>query len=407
MKAANLFLFNRILCSPLEAIYVLLIFIASKDLNASLLQLAILASLKAAVSFFAFYISSFIHGKPQLIRKYLITLNLISSIPCLLFPYVENVWFYVIAYGVYMLGLRAIYPAWIEILKRNLDLKTLGSVISKGTSITYLITIFLPLLLSYWMDKDPHIWKSLFFILALLQILNIFVIARLPLFSSQSTQKGPKDLSKLFSPLREGWKLLINRKDFVKYQLLFFFGGAGILLIQPVLPVFFSQGLRLSYQELTLAISFCKGISFILTSPFWARFANNNSIYILNGFINISCCLFIAFMLASEINISWLFLAYLMYGTMQAGCELSWNLSGPLFSKECESSPYSSVNLACIGIRGFICPFVGQLIFSYSNFTFSFALAGLVCLLGVFYAFYLDYSLARSNSQSSLKRGWL
>ena len=40
---------------------------------------------------------------------------------------------------------------------------------------------------------------------------------------------------------------------------------------------------------------------------------------------------------------------------MQAGSELSWNMSGPLFSKQEESSSYTSVNIVTAGIRGLHC----------------------------------------------------
>lgn len=76
---------------------------------------------------------------------------------------------------------------------------------------------------------------------------------------------------------------------------------------------------------------------------------------------------------------------------MQAGCELSWNLSGPYFAKESESTFYSSINLAFVGLRGCLCPFIGQLIFIYSNSMTLFICAGLLCLMSGLYALWLNY----------------
>lgn len=394
MKPSNLFLLCRILSSPLEALYMLLIFIAVKDLHASLFQIAVLASLKPVVSLFAFYASSFLHGKPQSIRNYLRIFSVLGCLPCFLFHYIDNVWFYVIAYGIYMLGVRAVYPAWIELLKEELDLKALGKVISRGTSINYFITIFVPLVLAYWMDHHLQIWKSLFFALAVLQLFTFFATSCLPhtaqkaLNASNASRKS-RHVSLL--PFSESWSLLRSQPSFRKYLALFFLGGMGLVAIQSIIPLYFHEKLNLTYQELTIAISLCKGIAFVLTSPVWAPGAAKLSIYHLNGYINIFSCLFISFLLAASAYTPWLFLAYLMYGTMQAGCELSWNVCGPLFSQENESSLYSSINLLFIGIRGCVCPFLGQLLFHYGSFFPSFIFAGSLCLLGVFYAFFLDY----------------
>ena len=48
--------------------------------------------------------------------------------------------------------------------------------------------------------------------------------------------------------------------------------------------------------------------------------------------------------------------AYTMFGIMQAGSTLSWHLSGPIFSKEKDSTLFSGVSVAMVGLRGCIFP---------------------------------------------------
>jgi len=397
-----LFLGGRILCSPLEAIFTLLIFIMSKDLGASAWQITILASSKPIVSIFAFYASSFITGRPDRIRKYLFAANCAGCIPCLFFPLVENIWFYVASYALFIAAQRAAFPAWNQILKENLGLKNIGSIVSKGTSINYLVTICIPLLFTFWMDNDKEIWKTLFFIVAILQLVNVLLLSLLQLKTSETfsyCSPGRSFRSIVIDPWREGVKLLMKHPDFAKYLLMFFIGGAGLIAIQPILPVFFKENLGLSYKELALAISFCKGVAFVSTSSLWARWSQHISLYLLNCYANLFSCLFIALLVASDGNSGWLFLAFLMYGTMQAGCEISWNLSGPVFSKENESTGYSSLNLALVGIRGCICPVAAQLLFVYTNAIAVFVYAGFVCFLSLVYALWLDRSCKQTSCQ--------
>jgi hypothetical protein len=390
-----LFLGSRFLCGPLEAMYMILIFIVGKELNANILQLTALASAKPIVSLLAFYASSLVVGRPQWIGKFLVLLNIIGCIPCFLFPFVDNVWFFVFSYAVFITTIRASFPAWNEILKHNVGLDKMGSLVSKGTSINYIITIFVPVALSYWIDQNNQIWKMLFFVLALFQLLNTILICCLQ-FKPNANEASLIALeSMIIDPWKKGWQLFKENAGFAKYLAMFFLGGAGIIGLQPILPHFFQINLGLSYTKMAVAISVCKGIAFIFTSPFWARMINHHSLYYLNAVINLFSSLFIAFLLASSLNINWIFLAYLMYGVMQAGCEISWNMSGPIFSREKDSISYSNLNLALVGFRGLICPFMGQLIFIHTNALFVFACSGALCLLSLIYAVWLDFERKR------------
>jgi hypothetical protein len=69
-------------------------------------------------------------------------------------------------------------------------------------------------------------------------------------------------------------------------------------------------------------------------------------------------------LVAATIHISWVYIAYLLYGIMQGGSELSWHLSGPIFAKQEDSSPFSGVNVVSIGVRGCIMPFLGYFLFN-------------------------------------------
>lgn len=391
-----IFLGSRLLCSPLEALYALMIFILCKDMNASILQLTVLACLKPTVSLFAFYASSVVANRPNWSKRYLIIINLIGCLPCLMFPIVHNIWFYVVSYGIFMAALRSCFPVWCEVLKNNLGMDKIGKTISRGTSISYAVITLVPLLLSYYMDNNVHIWKFLFVALACLQLLNSFILVFL---NVPMQQKSSCSNSIEFGPLKNAVKLCIKNPDLANYLFMFFLGGAGLIAIQPILPIFFKETMHLSYTQLTLAISFCKGIAFVVTSPLFARAMKFISIFMLNAYINLFSCMFIAFILASQTKASWIFVAYLMYGTMQAGCELSWNMSGPLFSGVENSTPFSSLNLALVGIRGCICPFLGQLLFLNSCATSVFITAGVLCFVSLIYSLVLNKKFTPHNKR--------
>lgn len=388
----NLYILSRLLCSPLEAIYTLLIFILSINLNAIPLQLTILACSKPIVSLFAYQITTYIIGKTEYIRNYLLLLNLLGCIPCFYFPFVDSVGFYLFAYSIFAITMRASVPAWIEILKNASNVEDISKAISKGSSLNYFCAICVPVACSYWLDIDKNIWRVLFCLLAAIQLFNTVTICLLKIIPSKKKAELSSLHISLTAPWINGWKLLKRKPDFAKYQAMFFLGGAGIIAIQPILPIFFKDALHLSYKQLALSFSFCKGLAFISTSSFWTNWVNRISIYRLNFYMNVFTFLFIICVLASIKSLLWLFVAYLMYGIMQAGTALSWNLSGIVFSKEEESTLYSNLNLAVVGLRGCFCPGISHLIFSYSNYLTIFAGATCLSLISIYYAWKLDKS---------------
>ena len=156
------YLAYRILTAGLEALYTLLIFIVSMQLNATPLQLTLLACAKPVVSLFAFQSTSVVIGKPQRNRFFLWGTSLLASLPCLAFPWVNSVWFYIGAYALFMTTLRASLPVWIEILKTQSKGNPLSATAAKGSAINYFMLIFIPVIIGPWMDYHPEIWRGLF-----------------------------------------------------------------------------------------------------------------------------------------------------------------------------------------------------------------------------------------------------
>lgn len=215
------YLLSRVLSGPSEVLFTLLIFIISKNLNATALQLTLMASFKPITSIFSFYISTTLHGRSHLIRPYIILNTLFGIAPCLLFPFVDNVWYYIFSYAVYMITRKAKEPAWIEFLKGHLELPTLSKLVSRGTSVAYLIGMVLPPILSLWLDGE--IWKILFVGFAFFQLLNVINI-----FFMQPRQVNTIEKlkipyhQKIIDPLKKGFQLLKHNPGFSHYLALYF-----------------------------------------------------------------------------------------------------------------------------------------------------------------------------------------
>ncbi len=389
-KTRYAFIWSNILNAPLWAMYSLLVFIFYKNLHATPLQIALLISSKPVVALISFYWNSFIDKRRDWLKISILCASIIGLIPCFFFPFINNNWFFIFAFAVYMMASRAIIPAWMEILKIRIHSDARSKIFSTGSSINYLTSLFFPLMVSHWMDVDINIWRWVFFMTASLSFLSIFFLASIPIPKDEFHEhKQPFNFSyTLIKPWKNFIKLMALRPDFGHFQLIFMFGGLGLMIMQPALPAFTVEILQLSYTKLVIAISVCKGIGFALTTRTWASFFNKIDIYFLTFIMCFLAALFPVFLMAASIHWLWVFAAYLVYGTMQAGSELCWNLSGPRFAKHENSSIYTGVNVMLVGIRGCIGPFLGGFLLVITNSYLPLMVGGLSCFCGALFALY-------------------
>ena len=291
--------------------------------------------------------------------------------------------------------MRAMIPAWSEILKINLSEAYRARIFSQGSITSYLVSTLVPLILAPWIDLHPHSWKWLFFLLAGLQVLSAALVLSIPIKREESFSDEAVDYSidcwrsLILGPWNNCLQLLKSRPDFRNYQIVFMFGGAGLIVMQPVLPIFFKETLHLSYTQVSLATTLCKALAFACASPIWARGLNRVSLHIFNGLVTLFAAIYGLLIIAAGFQVGWLYVAYLLYGVMQAGSDLSWNLGGTLFAAERDSTLFTGVNVAMVGVRGAIVPFIGGLLFTYSNSLSVFVLGALLCCFGSLYSFFL------------------
>ena len=168
------------------------------------------------------------------------------------------------------------------------------------------------------------------------------------------------------------------------------------MIFQPVLPKFFVDVLDLSYLEVATALTVCKGLGFALTSPLWVKAYRKMDIFQFSRLVIFLIAIFPICLCISQFQLIWLYVAYFAYGIMQVGSEMSWNLSGPVFAREEDSSKYSVVNVLAGGIRGCIFPLLGTLLYGVTN-------AATVLLLGSLFCLVATYQLAPQKMSSNSK----
>lgn len=375
------YILTRVLDTPFWGIFNLLPFILYKDLHATPFQLAMIITLKPLVSILSSYWSNQVYRVPGRLVSSIIAARWIAFLPFLAFPFIHNAWYVIACFGLFMFLQVGMMPAWMELLKQNVPVKTRENVFSYTQAFGYLGGGLLPFALGWVLDEWVEAWRWMFVATALLSLTAYFWQRRVLLRVQEPLPAESSSTHPLLQPWKSAWEILKRRPDFAKFQIGFMLIGSGLMIIQPALPVFFVDGLHLSYTEMGVAITLCKGIGFAASSPLWVRWIQRVDLFYFGAVIASLAALFSFFLLAAQGHMVWLYIAYLTYGLMQSGNELSWNWSGPMFAKKEDSSPFSSVNVIAVGVRGIFVPSLGAFCLAAFGSSTVIVLSGILCLL--------------------------
>jgi len=383
IKTRSIFLWSHFLNTPFYTIYNMLSIILYKELHATPFQITAIIVLKPLTSLFSPYWSAWIEKRQDRLVSNISWANILKYVPFLFFPWVQNVWWCIFSFGLYMFFLRGVKPAWMEVIKLNIQGKSRERVFAIGSTIDYLGGAVLPISFAWILDDYAGSWCWLFFSTACVGILSTLLLISIPLNKGvYSPSTSSFNLKKsVFKPWRSSCQLIKEYPDFGRFQIGFMYAGTALMMIHATLPVYFVDSLHLSYKGIAFAIALCKGVSFALSSPFWVKLFHKVNIYYFCSIVTFFTALFPVFLLCGYFHISAPYIAYIIYGTMQAGSELSWNMSGPYFAGDRDSSPYTSLNVLAAGLRGCIAPVLGTLVLSLTNSMTVMCIAFLLCII--------------------------
>lgn len=376
---------TRVMDTPFWAIYNMLPVILYKDLHATPLQLAVIIALKPLVSLLSMYWSSSINARPDRLVSNIVFARILGYLPFFFFPIFNNSWFFIASFGFYMMLAVGITPAWMEILKLNIPKQSREKVFSYSQAFGYMGGGLLPFALGFLLDEYFQSWRWLFPVAAFIGLSALIFQVRILIPDNTPISHQKFNLKEhALHPWKTAWNLLKERPDFRRFEIGSMIISSGLMVIQPALPIYFVDTLHLSYTEIALAITLCKGFGFALASPFWSKWLHKIDIYSFSSWIAGLGVLFPFFMFLTQWELGALWCAYICYGVMQSGNELIWNMSGPFFAKEKDSSPFTSVNIVAIGLRGCFIPFLGSALTASFGAASAMLLSAFLCCLAIF-----------------------
>ncbi|MGR3951741.1 MAG: hypothetical protein QRY74_02330 [Chlamydia sp.] len=363
---AKILLYASILQEPLSVLILLLPFLIIKELNATTIHISAVTALAPTIAIISFYWSSIFKSSSQILRINLVISTCSTAALFLLAPIASNPWFFVVASTCYTLFFRAANPARMELLKRNIPENQRERIYSWTYKISYATGMILGPFFGLILDREPDLWKPLFVFSATMYMLSGWLYCFIPIDEMHDEIDIPrKDLSKvIIGPWKKSFEIIQKNSRFAKFQVGFFIAGFGLMLAKPA-GDWFLGNLDISYQSLLMCRTFLKGLGVLGTIDIWSKHLKPTTILQLAHLIAWGFLLYNLLLMGTPISVSFLYLAYFVYGIAQSGSHLIWNLSGTLLSGKDSSYQYSAVNIVAVGIRGCIAPVLGCIFLNF------------------------------------------
>lgn len=273
-------------------------------------------------------------------------------------------WWILLAAYLVSNNLDAVYtPHRNALIRANYPLTARGRIYGLVTLVIGVASIVASLAVGHVLDHDPTIVRWVFPAAALVGIAAHLMLARI-----RWRYDGPVPVQRgrgwplLRDAVRNGWgatrRTLREDRSFVEYEVGFMLYGLGLLSAGPLILTRFAQDKAFSTAAWAQADRLTLPLTQILLV--WAVGRLSDAIGVVRVAATSFALLVPFFAWMTEVATPHqLIAAYVLYGVAMAGVNVAWAL-GPLhFAPPGQAHHYSSVHIACVGVRSVVGPLLG------------------------------------------------
>ncbi len=292
-----------------------------------------------------------------------------------------------------------VYPAQNGILQANIPAARRGRVFGLGAMVQHFTAAATSLLVGYLLDLDPGLYRLVFpaigavgflYLLILARLprpegdtahdpAGIFVVPRLPLGRPRWRRLGPA----LVTPYREAVATFRADRAFFWFESNFMIYGIAYMMLIPVMPLFFTQELNLSYREISSARVLIASVGVASLGPLMGRLMDRihpvRLCTISFGIITLyPAALAVGAALMPDRPALVAYVAFAFYSLGMAGITVTWNVGSISFAPPGQGGYYQGIHVAMVGIRGMLGPVLGFALTTWAGYREVFVVAAAV-----------------------------
>ncbi|MBU2650595.1 MAG: MFS transporter [Bacteroidetes bacterium] len=294
---------------------------------------------------------------------------------------------------IYYFGNIVIFPAINVLLKTNYRHQNFGKLYSYTTSLNKVILLVTTFIYGLMLDMNSFVFVYIFPVVAILSLISIFFLSRIPYENIQQYPKGKNILDSVRVSVRDMIHILKTNKPYLHFEIGFMLYGFAFMATYPLINIYFKDGLALNYSS----VAFYKNaynILAIFMLPFFGKLMGNIDPRKFASFSFGSLLLYLFFTVFTEyfpyyrdlwdIRLYFsLMLAFIFYGVFAATMPLLWNIGSAYFCKPSDADDYQELHLFLTGFRSLFSPVAGVFLYNLIGMKATFILAILSLILSM------------------------
>ncbi len=383
--------------------YILFPFVLVKSLQASGALVTLAVTMDTAGMMLALYWGHLMANSGR--RRWLLRGGLGGRLILLLTPLATTPVAYVALLGVVHFFGSIVYPAVNGILQANLPADRRGSVFGKGALIQNLSTAVTSLAVGAILDQDPSLYRFVFPVLGCAGFTYLLILARLPRPAGDETvdpSPGLADIirlprlaprlrlagviSALATPFRDALQTYREDRAYLWFEANFMLYGMAFMMLNPVVPLYFTERLDLGYDEITNARVLIASLGVAVLGPLMGRMMDRFhpvrlcvlAFSILAGY---PVALALAESMPGLAPVSMAYMAFGVYALGMSGVNVAWHVGSITFAPAGQGGYYQGIHVTMVGVRGVIGPLTGYAVLRLLGFREVFAAAAIFFML--------------------------
>lgn len=244
----------------------------------------------------------------------------------------------------------------------------------KFQAVSVTISSLIAIGLGFAMQESEESYRILIPIFGLIALIGVGAYARIRvrtepaiLSREQSNANGSSGShSGIFTLLRAIYRVMIDDRDYRRYQTCQFMIGIGNMMSWAPFVIIAKEQFGLDYLPGLLLTQVVPLLMMPLFIPFWARFMDRVHIVTFRSVHSwVFVLTFILSLIAAQTSTLWLlYAASVTRGIAFGGGALAWNLGHLQYVKPERSTDYMAVHVTLTGVRGLTAPFLGVGLYS-------------------------------------------
>ncbi len=343
--------------------------IARKSLHSSGLAITMLTMLAPIASLSTLWWARLLVGRSQ--RNLVILVGTAGVMALASGFYLRNIEHLLLIYLIYFSFVNGLYgQAENRVLQQHISPNATGKTFGLGQSMAQAIGALVSAGAGFYMDRVPEGYQHLFLASAIIGLMSMAMLASIRTTTGTYEERARLDRKFLLSPLSNMYKLLVQRPDFLRFEISFMLYGTAFMMVLPVVPLYLVDDLKFSYSQIGMARGMVTQLVMIAGVPFFGRIFDRTTPHRLAIWVFASLSIYpLALLAALPLEGAWrsaaVYFAYAWFGFSMSGLTVIWSLSSMRFSAGEDSGIFQSVHVAATSLRACYAPLLGYVVMHY------------------------------------------